>query len=213
MRTFLMLCLVALITGCNSQKKPAPDHSAKDTVIVNIPESEQLKAIGDINFFISEKTFNIKKDAFLKSSHNPDSEDLYSTSLSYRLGKYEFLRMDSHFNNDSLFYVSLIGYIYRENFIPNFKNQYDALYALLSTKYGNPTEYVELPTEVDLIKNKEIICALWELGNKNIIIKSSYENGSYFVNLEVFRMDIINKIKDKTDTDSKESVNNDIDKI
>ena len=138
MKTFLMLCLVALITGCNSQKKPAPDHSAKDTVIVNIPESEQLKAIGDINFFISEKTFNIKKDAFLKSSHNPDSEDLYSTSLSYRLGKYEFLRMDSHFNNDSLFYVSLIGYIYRENFIPNFKNQYDALYALLSTKYGNP---------------------------------------------------------------------------
>lgn len=213
MKTFLMLCLVALITGCNSQKKPAPDHSEKATVMVNIPESEQLKAIGDINFFISEKTFNIEKDAFLKSSHNPDSEDLYSTSLSYRLGKYEFLRMDSHFNNDSLFYVSLIGYIYRENFIPNFKNQYDALYALLSTKYGNPTEKVELPAEVDLIKNKEIICALWELGNKNIIIKSSYENGAYFINLDIFRIDIINKIKEQNDAQSENITKKDIDKI
>ena len=208
-----MLCLVALITGCTPPKKPISNQSTKDTVTAIIPEAEQLKAIGNINFFISEKAFNIEKDTFLKSSHNPESDEQYSVSLPYKLGKYEFLRLDSHFNNDSLFYVSLIGFVYRDNFTPDFKNQYDALYTILSTKYGNPTEKAELPTEVSLITDKEVICALWELGNKNIIIKSSYENGSYFINLEVFRMDIINKIKDKINIDSKEAVNNDIDKI
>ena len=178
-----------------------------------VSEEEQLKAIGNINFFISEKDFKAEKEIFLKSVHNPKSDEEFSSAQEYCLGDYEFLRLDGDFDNDSLFFVSLVGLLFSDKYTPMFGNQYRNLLELLTAKYGRPLVHAKLPSEAQMISSKDVILAWWQLGAKNIVIHGYYENGTYLVNLESFRKDIVDKRARKRSVEHIKSTVQDLDKI
>lgn len=182
-----MLCLAFMAISCNPRKETKlPETEKQDSKTFS--NEDQLKVVGDINFFITKKDFEAKKEIFLEQSDNKST-----TGLGYIFGKYEFLRVDGSFVNDSLIYVSLVGLIYKDSFTPRFETQYNYLYSMIQQRYGDPTEKQKLPDEYELIRDKSKICDLWIIGDKYVIIKALYEYGSYFLNLDIVRMDIVGR--------------------
>lgn len=213
MRNFLfLLCLAALITGCgnNAKKNKVADSLASTDSISSVEES---KAIGNINFFISEKEFAKQKEIFLASCHNPKSDEEYSAALPYILGGYEFVRMDQTFSNDSLIYISLIGLVYSTNFPNDFSMRYEALLNLLTEKYGEPTIKAGLPTERQLYNNQSFPCCNWKLGNRQVIIEAKHGTPGYFINLTSVRMDMIEAINKQSERQQNEATRTDAEKI
>lgn len=207
-----LLCLAALITGCgnNAKKNKVAEES---TVTDSISSIEESKAIGNINFFISEKEFAKQKEIFLASCHNPKSDEEYSAALPYILGGYEFVRMDQAFSNDSLMYISLIGLVYSTNYATDLAVRHDAVLSLLKGKYGEPTLNAGMPTERQLYGNQSFPCCNWKLGNKQIIVEAKYESNLYFVNLTSVRMDMVDKINKQKERQLNEATKTDIEKI
>ncbi|MGL4227786.1 MAG: hypothetical protein ACRCR3_03950 [Tannerellaceae bacterium] len=185
----LMLCLASILTSCRTKDetnhKDVIQHDIKSK---SYSKEDQIKAIGEIDFFIPKKDFEKKRERFLSQSDNNST-----IGLSYILGKYEFLRMDGSFVNDSLIFVSLVGLIYQSDFNTRFISQYNALYDMVQQKYGYPDEKQDLPDQIELMRDKDKICDLWMIGDKYVMIKAVYENGSYFLNFDIARMDIIKR--------------------
>lgn len=150
---------------------------------------EQNKAIGEINFYISEKQFNKSKAAFIKKCKLPEYEFYKNaTVFDNKIGGYGFNSIDGWFHNDSLYYIELRGGIieYDDYDIVMF-DQYDALMEVLRSKYGQPVMNNGLPRWSAIDKGYFKRCAIWNIGDKVVEARVVCNGTDYTLNLAVFK--------------------------
>jgi hypothetical protein len=180
-KMFLIFMLVLLFVGCENKSNPniAIIHVEIDSVAlkdsiykVELIKNEGIKAIGNINFYISEKEFEKQKEAFLKPltyTINVGAAGSYNDG--YILGKYRFNYIKGLFFNDSLYTVHVLGYqIEYDNYDTKMQQQYEILLSILTEKYGLPNAKNELPSWSSMSNNENILIARWDLGFKNLFV-------------------------------------------
>lgn len=179
----VLFCLLAVFmlascgNGSKSSNKVAinaidstalEDSLFKQTVIKN----EGIKAIGNIDFYISKTEYFKQEEVFLNPlRHIISLGSAGSYSDGYLLGEYAFDDMKGNFYNDSLFNVHIIGRpIKYEEYNNKMPKQYETLLSILSKKYGKPSEKNNLPEWSAMSKNDVFFIARWELGFKNLFV-------------------------------------------
>lgn len=216
----IFLAFTAFLGSCDNSTKTNDNSNLDTTETISDPEprkildsftlSEQDKAINDIKFGISEKTFNKMRTQFMKKTALKESEFYKSvTVFQNKIGDYGFNSFYGLFNNDSLYFIGLKGCIIEySDYNIGMPGQYDALFSLLKTKYGAPTKDFGFPSWTDIEKGYFRRCAVWEIGNKTIETRISCHGVDYTLNLAVFKPDIQNivdkKEKEKAETSTKE---------
>jgi hypothetical protein len=172
---FILIILVPIFWSCrqnnnqNSTNLSSPNEQNVQQ-IDSVTKREQDKAIGDINFFISEKQFNKEKDSFLKKCKLPKYEFYKNaTIIDYKIGGYGFNSLDGWFYKDSLYSVEMTGCIISYNDYDRIMpDQYNALFDVLKLKYGNPKTEISLPSWSSIDKGYFKSCAIWNIGDKKI---------------------------------------------
>jgi len=181
----IIICFIFLL-ACNN------NHNAKNTAELKIDSlavkdslfkaelirKEGVKAIGNINFYISEKEFEKQKDIYLKSlSHkNEFGFDEYS------IGEFSVLTVSGNFFNDSLFSIQIRGIpISYDEYNSKMPKQFETLMSILVEKYGNPYEKKELPEWNAMPNNSTWILAQWHLGFKDLLMYINCGGSTYSI--------------------------------
>lgn len=137
MRTLLMLCLVALITGCNKQEK-YPDGYVNDLPF-------------GLKFYISETETKSIIDSLIEAKilvcpYNESSSYKYNVPLSD--GSYVELSVTPRFYNDSLYYIDI-----REGSLQNNKPEKE--------NYNNAIDFFKAQ-EINLNAHNKIDDKTWQ---------------------------------------------------
>jgi hypothetical protein len=171
----LVFCVI-VFCGCNNHSSntntlnviKVDSTALKDSLFkVELIEKEGIKAIGNINFYVSEKEFEKQVDSF----KNPLWNKGIGKKGLYSLGEYQFNVIDGNFLNDSLFNVHIWGSkINYDDYEIEMPNQCNALLSILTEKYGIPNEKNELPAWSNMSNNDVKFIAKWNLGFKNLLV-------------------------------------------
>ena len=154
----LLLGLLAAFTlaGCggNQNRTPLTSNIEIDSVAIKdsllkakIVKAEGNRAIGNIDFYISETEFKKQKGIFIKPLvKTVDVGSGGSYTDGYNIGEYNFSTLNGIFYNDSLFNVHISGgYIKYDNYDNRMPKQYNALISIFKEKYGTPNVLNGLP--------------------------------------------------------------------
>jgi len=181
-RIVFVLMVLMVFVGCNHIPNSSNINSSiievdsvalKDSLFkVDLIKNEGVKAIGNIDFFISEKEFNQQKEIFLRPLiHTISLGSVGSYTSGYKLGEYKFYHMNGNFFNDSLFNVHIIGdKISYDEYSTLMPKQYESLLSILTEKYGFPNEKKELPDWSYMSNNSTLALAKWNLGFKKLFV-------------------------------------------
>ena len=188
MRKFLfVLCLIALITGCNSNKSKQKATETKEN------PAEQI-AIENIKFFSHEVQFDSIRNVFYSKVDNPKWNDDMIAFYPYMYNGFGFNSVKGIFSeSDSLIGVVLSGMDngHREIMLPD---NMEALEKAITSEYGNYVEAHQTPSERDIREKGEYTYKLWKQGNKYALMTLSAKEDSenIYVNLYIYRKDKIN---------------------
>lgn len=188
MRKFLfVLCLIALITGCNSNKSKQKATETKEN------PAEQI-AIENIKFFSHEIQFDSIRNVFYSKVDNPKWNDDMIAFYPYMYNGFGFNSVKGIFSeSDSLIGVVLSGMDngHREIMLPD---NMEALEKAITSEYGNYVEAHQTPSERDIREKGEYTYKLWKQGNKYALMTLSAKEDSenIYVNLYIYRKDKIN---------------------
>lgn len=188
MKKFLfMLCLIALITGCNSNKSKQKATETKEN------PAEQI-AIENIKFFSHEIQFDSIRNVFYSKVDNPKWNDDMIAFYPYMYNGFGFNSVKGIFSeSDSLIGVVLSGMDngHREIMLPD---NMEALEKAITSEYGNYVEAHQTPSERDIREKGEYTYKLWKQGNKYALMTLSAKEDSenIYVNLYIYRKDKIN---------------------
>lgn len=183
-------------------KKQEQEKLQKDSITM----VEQDKAIGDILFYISEKQFNKDRDIFIKKCKLPKYEFYQNAAIiDHKIGGYGFNSLAGWFYQDSLYGVELRGCIIDyDEYDRVMPDQYNALIALLKSKYGEPNTDNGLPTWTSIDKGYFRRCAVWEIGDKKIEARMSCNGTTYTLNLASFKPAVEEKVRQEEENKSKD---------
>ena len=217
MKNVPIYLILLILFGCNVRTK---DNTEIDSFKGELIKKEGTKAIGNINFFISEDEFKKQKEIFLKQLRDTvfitqnQSNGGYK-SIKCKLGEYYIKDIKGDFFNDSLYSITIYGDGYSNHSYPQLMpGQYKSLLSILTEKYGKPDENIELPYQPSTSIIGDIL-AKWNLGfkNLNIFLGYSYEsNGdNYHVNFYYYVPEIRDR-KEKIEKELKEEQSNTVNK-
>ena len=170
---FILTVVAVMLAGCNNRTNTNTDTKTNVVVVDSIAlkkaeliKNEGIKAIGNINFFISKEEFDKQENLFKEQLK---TTDIYKNG--YFLGDYNFWNITGSFFNDSLFNVHMIGArIQYDDYNYRMPKQYESLLSILTEKYGLPDEKKELPAWSDMSNNSTWILAEWNLGFKKLFV-------------------------------------------
>lgn len=177
MKKFLFgLFALVLVAGCvqkstkQGQQKTTENVDTialKDAAFKSkLIQEEGIKAIGNIDFYISKEEFDKQQKIF--------KEPLYHTNINdngYFLGEYNFTNIDGNFLNDSLLNVHFWGNTIKyDEYASKMPNQYNALLSILNTKYGLPEYEKELPEWSKVPSENVVMLGEWNLGFKRLLV-------------------------------------------
>lgn len=221
----LLLGLLAafLLVGCvgNQNRTSLTSNIEIDSVAIkdsllktNIANTEGNRAIGNIDFYISETEFKKQKEIFLKPLvHIINVGSAGSYTDGYNIGEYNFSTINGKFYNDSLFNVHISGdYIKYDNYDNKMPKQYNALISIFKEKYGVPNVLNDLPAWSNIAKNDARIIAEWHLGFKSILVWVACHGVYYDLNFAYYIPAMAKRKNDFEERASKE-LNSDASKI
>lgn len=169
---FSLFAVVLIVSCVQKSNKQTPLENVDSVALKDVAfkskliQEEGIKAIGNIDFYISKEEFDKQQKIF--------KEPLYHTNINdngYFLGEYNFINIDGNFLNDSLLNVHFWGNtITYDEYAAKMPNQYEALFSILNTKYGLPEYKKELPEWMQISNKDAKILAEWNLGFKKILV-------------------------------------------
>ena len=163
----------------------------KDSIL----EIEQMKAIGDIKFFMSEKETKEKISEFIKKSERTK----YSNSDSKYpfIGNYEmhYNGLKGYYKNDKLYKLKITGnYIEWEKYETKVPKELGYIKQVIELKYGEPEFSKDIPQRY-LINNNEIyLIYSWQVGVKSINVVIEDVGLYYKVNVLIYLPSVIKMI-------------------
>lgn len=193
LRNLLAICFLLALISCSSKKSES--NKAMQTFKDSIARSEGSKAIGCINFDISENQFKKEISLFFLSIKQTDT---IVGSYCYRIGSFYLNENNvySYFNKDSLVgldffdeYLVYSDFGYPPYYIKEgpqnvyINDDYNSLIEIFSQKYGTPDvkkeffsddEWTRLPVDSEI---RDL--TLWSIGRKTIKIRYSKGHESY----------------------------------
>lgn len=208
-KNILIICVALFIfQGCNfieqrRKEKELENKILHEKIIEEIKRdsflvSEEKKAIGEIMFNISEIEFNEKQDSFLNKCFK-GRRDYYYTDASYKLeedyynlGSYGFKYITPAFNNDSLFWIYLLGKtINYDEYDKIMEREFNALVDILTAKYGNPILNYGLLSKSSIDKDSHELLCTWKIGReylekKQVDIVIHRNNQTFSLDLSIF---------------------------
>ena len=187
----LPIASIILMASCTSQSaetksssKPVIDTvKLKDSLAkVELKKADENKVIGDIEFGITEKVFDKQSAKFIKS---------LTTEINgyvYKLGNYQFRKIEGSFEDSKLYRANVIGYLqhyeeYESNLIP----QVETLKTMLVGKYGDPSERNGAPAWHTTQNGYSYLAYRWEIGSKTIEIRVTDRELYYTADLEIYQ--------------------------
>ena len=186
-KIIMVLCLIALITGCNSNKSKQKATETKEN------PAEQI-AIENIKFFSHEIQFDSIRNVFYSKVDNPKWNDDMIAFYPYMYNGFGFNSVKGIFSeSDSLIGVVLSGMDNGHREIILLDNM-EALEKAITSEYGNYVEAHQTPSERDIREKGEYTYKLWKQGNKYALMTLSAKEDSenIYVNLYIYRKDKIN---------------------
>lgn len=150
---------------------------------------DEDKVIADLKFFISEKDFDRNEDKYLKPITDKNGW--------YYIGNLWISSVSKKFENDSLYYVSLVGHACEaDDFNSEVIPEYNELLKIYQTKYGNPSfqEY-SFPEPYEISDGCYIELSRWDLGKRTISIRLVASSYWYKIRLDIFRNDINDRVE------------------
>ena len=171
----ILVGFFVILIGCSNNQS---NSRYKDPILAfkdSIAKFEGNKAIGCINFGISEQQFKDSLNSFLLSirEYNKDGISYWTRIGLFYLDK---SKVGTYFNNDSLVYVT-----FHEDFILNddFSGSYlnstiESLIDVFSKKYSSPDEYHPVSDEEwSILPNNSYNTniATWNIGRKRVHIE------------------------------------------
>ncbi|MDE7462143.1 MAG: hypothetical protein K2M88_03185 [Muribaculaceae bacterium] len=218
----LTLSLASPLVSCSNSTKQ--ENSIANDSIVAINNKAQIiaeraekfkaeddKVLGNIKFFISQKEWEKNINENLSEFRNPDR----SIGASYYIiGNYGFFTSYPAFYNDSLYKVQIRGtFAYHDDYAAKIPADYKAIMDLLTIKYGEPDESIELPKFHQTPSDGLIPLAAWQVGPRMISVVLNCDNAKYGIDLFIYRKDIA----DRKDKENQEKANQrteaDVDRI
>lgn len=176
----IFLAFTLLVASCRSDNKginKAPDN--KISVQDNPPkpqfsEAEQTKAMGNIEFGISETQFEQALTEFKGTLEHNEFQTIYG------VGDYMVSSFAGAFHRDSLHKLTLLGDLipnerYHEELLP----QLAAVKAIITKTYGEPHAGSGAPEQKQTTKGYSYKAYTWAIGTKTIDIKVA-NRGIYF---------------------------------
>lgn len=198
--TIVLSCLL-LFCGCagnQASKKennmPIDSVALRDSVFkTELIQNEGNKAIGNIDFFISQEEFDKQVDLFKSPL---EAKSIYQTG--YYLGDYNFWSINGAFFNDSLMNVHVRGgYIGYDLYKTQMPEQYKSLLSILKEKYGLPQYEKELPDALTVLDYGSIVLAEWNLGFKSLLVFVNCMDFDYRLDFAFYVPALTKRAKDK----------------
>ena len=152
---------------------------------------DEDKVIADLKFFISEKDFDKYKDKYLKPITDKNGW--------YYIGNLWISSVSGKFENDSLYYVSLVGHACEaDDFNSDVIPEYNELLKIYQKKYGNPSyqEY-SFPEPYEISDGCYRELSRWDLGKRTISIRLVASSCWYKIQLDIFRNDINERVENR----------------
>lgn len=223
MKYIFLLSAVILLSACNNGSKQS-NFTESDSISVTEDakaqakleraekfKSEDDKVLGKTKFFISQKEWEKNIDEHFSEFINPDKS---IGAPYYIVGNYGFFTSYPAFYNDSLYKVQIRGtFAYHDDYASKIPADYKAIMDLLTKKYGEPDESIELPKFHQTPSNAFVPLAAWEVGPRMISVVLNCDNAKYGIDLFIYRKDIA----DRKDREEREKANqrtdSDVDRI
>jgi len=182
------------IADVNSKKAQIAQQK-RDSIL----DIEQMKAIGDIEFLMSEIETKEKIKEFIKSSQRTK----YSSSdLKYPfIGNYEFSEfgMEGFYNNDRLYMLKItgsgVGWEKYENKIPK---ELAYIKQVVELKYGEPKITKEIPQRYLINEDENYLMYSWQVGVKSINIVIHDSGQFYRVNVIIYLPSVAKMINEQS---------------
>ncbi len=194
----LLLPLMVFVATCNkrsgdgfkSVEKADSIPSGEAAPSASTLDQEKVKALSNINFYISEKEFEKQKN---KLKQRLQQENRYSNG-SYFIEDYTFQTVQGKFHDDSLFNVRIEGTPVRyDNYDSKLENQFNSLVSVLEEKYGPPSFKENLPRWSELSDDELNVLAQWNTPYKKILIWVVHLNSDYRIDLAYFVPDMLKR--------------------
>lgn len=191
----LVVGLSLAINSCSNKKSEKNGNNDMQMFKDSLARIEGDKAIGCINFDISEKQFKIELVNFLKSIEQVDSLYEGGSFYNYKIGSFILSENNvfTFFNRDSLVSVSFYSeyLVYSDNGYPRryiekgnygcslINDDFNSLVDIFSNKYGKPDELHVFNNEDEWMNFPDDFVtrdlAIWKIGRKTV--KISYSKG------------------------------------
>lgn len=217
------IAAILLLSSCsNSTKQPNLSKEKLATVetdtktLVKLERAEKFKSendkvIGNTKFFVSQKEWDKDVDTRFSEFRNPDNS---IGAPYYIIGNYGFFTSYPAFYNDSLYKVQIRGtFAYNDDYDTKIPEDYKAIMDLLTKKYGEPDESIELPKFYQTPSDAFVPLSAWEIGPRMIAVVLNCDNGKYAIDLIIYRKDIADR-KDREDKEkAHQRTDADVDRI
>jgi hypothetical protein len=190
-----MLGICLFIAGCKGNDKGTMDESTNADSIIQKVDSTVLKdekvAIGNIPFFVNEKTYNTLSAQFYAQS---EIKTQYGSDR--QIGDYIYRNLDAFFFHDSLYKIRINGHLINyEKYNYDMSRQYDGLLKQLKIKYGEPNSELYFPSWTEIDKGYSRKCATWNRGNKQVELLVTCHGVYYTLDIESVYEPIEGRIK------------------
>ena len=208
----LIFSTLILFQGCGINEKKEREQAIKDSVLIaqqlqiqkeqaiidSINRIEQRKALGEINFGISKKEFDLLLEDFKEKCKVVDwvASDGYKF-YNYKIGDYKFSDIRGDFiTSDELYSIQILGKsVDWEKYNTDLKEQYFAIFKVFTNKYSYPKEDFGLPERFKLEKGFTYLLAYWEIGTKRIELRIEDSGTYYSINVDIFQPKIRNEVE------------------
>lgn len=217
------LFAICILSACNNNSKQTTASEADSVQVAVDPKaqlkleraekfkSEDDKVLGNTKFFVSQKDWEKNVDGNFSEFRNPDNS---IGAPYYIIGNYGFFTSYPAFYNDSLYKVQIRGtFAYQDNYDTKIPSDYKAITDLLTKKYGEPDESIELPKFYQTPSNAFVPLAAWEVGPRMIAVVLNCDNAKYGIDLIIYRKDIADRKERENEEKANQRTNADADRI
>ncbi|MEJ7826882.1 MAG: hypothetical protein WKF91_01755 [Segetibacter sp.] len=185
--TITLLTLALLSCNTNDTTKNNSSTSLSDTASTQLKKkysdslikNEENKALGDINFGMSEKEVKKLIDKFKDNNKRPH-KILDEVFYDYFIGNFEFSTIWDFYHNKKLYQLTVLGdLIMWDNYSKEVSDKISSISNVLSQKFGEPDEEKPIPQSYQMEKGFTYLIKAWNIGKKRIEVRIEDNGTSY----------------------------------
>jgi hypothetical protein len=192
-----MSMLIFVLSSCinRGNNSEAPVNAVDSVAIrdslckVAFIREEENKVLGDLRFLISKEEYYRNAEKYFAP---------YKGNYGYHIGNYEFFLYRDVFFEDKLYYIQLLGsHVKYEDYDDGVPRDFRSIYDVYHAKYGDPDIRISIPANYELKTGHSYRIAEWRIGRKTVQIRLVEDRYSYRIDLDIFRSDIVDRLKEK----------------